>query len=333
MGRTTITCLLFTAPALLAQNGVITGSVADQDHKPVAKAAIRVKNDATGASFAAESAADGSYTLRNVPAGRYTMSGFLAGMMPYQKPDVVVPAAQTLRVDVKMEDFQDNTTGEDREFYAALWYPKEQPGRTPRARDGKPDLSGVWRPALPSDWGHPEPLPWAAAKAKEMSDNNNRDLPQSRCLPLGMDLITIVTPIKLVQTPKLLLMLFDEGDLPRQVFLDGRSHPQEYPLLAWAGHSIGRWERDTLVVDSRGFNDKSWIGFPPHPHTEKLHLIERIRRPDFGHLEIQTTIDDPGTFAKPWTYSKVLRLAPPGEDVEEYICNENNRDIEHYVGK
>ena len=191
----------------------------------------------------------------------------------------------------------------------------------------------MWRPALPSDFGHPEPLPWAAAKAKEWQENNAKDFPQSHCLPAGMDIITIVTPIKLVQTPKLLLMLFDEGDLPRQIFLDGRTHPQEYPLLAWAGHSIGHWERDTLVVDSQGFNDKSWIGFPSHPHTDKLHLIERIRRPDFGHLEIQTTVDDPGAFSKPWTYTKVLRLAPPGEDVEEYVCNENNRDLDHYVGK
>jgi hypothetical protein len=332
MLRTTTAYLLFGPAVLLAQSGAIAGSVTDMDHKAVPKAAIRAKNDATGASFSTESATNGSYTLSNIPAGRYTLSSFVPGMMPYQH-DVTVPVAETLRLDFKMDDFQSNTTGEDREFYATLWYPKEQPGRAPRARGGKPDLSGVWRPALPTDWGHPEPLPWAAAKAKEWQDNHAKDLPQSRCLPLGMDLITIVTPIKLVQTPKLLVMLFDEGDLPRQVFLDGRSHPKEYPLLAWAGHSIGHWDGDTLVVDSRGFNDKSWIGFPSHPHTEQLHVTERFRRPDYGHLDMEITIDDPGAFAKPWTYKKVLRLAPPGEDVEEYICNENNRDLDHYVGQ
>ncbi|HEV2199281.1 MAG TPA: carboxypeptidase-like regulatory domain-containing protein [Bryobacteraceae bacterium] len=332
MIRTAIMCLLCAAPALIAQNGAITGTVADQDHKPVAKATITAKNAATRASFSATSAADGSYTLVNVPAGRYTLSGFLSGMIPYTQPNAVVAAAQTLHADVVLADFNANVAGEDREFYAQLWYPKEQIGRTPR-RGGKPDLSGVWRPALPSDWGRPEPVPWAAAKIKEWQENDMRDFPGGHCLPQGLDVTTLVTPIKLVQTAKLLVILFDIADPPRQIFIDGRSHPKEYPLLAWFGHSIGHWEGDTLVVDSRGFNDKSWIGFPFHPHTEMLHTIERFRRPDFGHLEMQTTIDDRGAFSKPWTYSKVLRLAPPGEDLEEYVCNENNRDIDHIVGK
>ena len=330
--RTTVTCFWLLAPALWAQNGAISGTVADTDHKPVAKATITAKNAATRASFAATSAADGSYTLANLPPGRYTLAGFLAGMLPFTQPNVEVTAAQTLHADVVLADFNANIAGEDREFYAHLWYPKEQFGKTPRI-GGKPDLSGVWRPALPSDWGHPEPLPWAAAKVKEWQQNGFKDFPGGHCLPQGLDVTTIVTPIKLVQTPKLLVILFDIADPPRQIFLDGRSHPKEYPLLAWFGHSIGHWEGDTLVSDSRGFNDKSWIGFPFYPHTEQLHLVERFRRPDFGHLEIQTTIEDPGAFATPWTYSKVLRLAPAGEDIEEYVCNENNRDAEHIVGK
>ena len=331
--RATIASVICAAPILLAQNGSITGTVFDTDHKAVPKAAIQVKNEATGASFSAESAANGSYTLPNVPAGRYVLTSFVPGMVPFQQGDVRVAAGQNLRLDFQMDDFQANTAGEDRQFFADLWYPKEQPGRTPRTREGKPDLSGVWRPALPSDGGHPEALPWAAAKAKEWQENNMRDLPQSRCLPLGMDFVTLVTPIKIVQAPKLVLILFDEGDLPRQIFVDGRQHPKEYPLYAWQGHSIGHWEKDTLVVDSVGFKDTSWVGFPQHPHTEQLHAVERFRRPDYGHLELETTLEDPGTFAKPWTYKKVMRLAPPGEDVEEYICNENNRDMGHYVGK
>ena len=128
------------------------------------------------------------------------------------------------------------------------------------------------------------------------------------------------------------MILFDEGDLPRQIFLDGREHPKE-PNRTWVGHSVGRWEGDTLVVDSVGFNDKSWVSLNFYPHTEMLHQVERFRRPDLGHLEIETTIDDPATFAKPWTWKKVSALAPDGEDVEEYVCSENNRDLEHLVGK
>lgn len=324
---------LLGAAALFAQNGSISGTVIDEDKKPVPKAAIAVKNDATGASLSAESAANGAYTIQNVPPGKYTLTSFVPGMLPFMQPGVTVAAGQTLKLDFKMDDFQANTLGEDRTFFANLWYPKEQPGKTPRTREGKPDLSGVWRPALPADWGHPEPLPWAATKAKEIAETNARDLPQSRCLPLGMDFVTAVTAIKLVQTPKLMMILFDEGDPVRQIFLDGRQHPKEYPLLAWQGHSIGHWEKDTLVVDSVGFKDTSWVGFPQHPHTEKLHVIERFSRPDYGHLVLETTLDDPDTFAKPWSYKKIMRLAPPGEDVEEYVCNENNRDMGHYVGK
>ena len=142
---------------------------------------------------------------------------------------------------------------------------------------------------------------------------------------------TGVGPFKLVQTPNLLLILFDFGDPPRQIYLDGRGHPHD-PNPTWAGHSVGNWESDVLVADTIGFNDKGWL-FGNDPHTERLRITERFHRLDAGHLEIETTFDDPGTYAKPWATKRVFPLAPKGEDVDEFICNENNKDVQHMVGK
>ena len=136
---------------------------------------------------------------------------------------------------------------------------------------------------------------------------------------------------KLVQTP-VLLLIFSEGNTPpfRQIFLD-RGHPADLDPT-WLGHSTGKWEGDTLVVDTFGFNDKAWITPGNFPHTDKLHMTTRIRRPDLGHLELEITYEDPGTFTKPWKVRQVADLAP-GEEIWEYICNENNQDAEHMVGK
>ena len=99
------------------------------------------------------------------------------------------------------------------------------------------------------------------------------------------------------------------------------------------GHSVGHWEGDTLVIDTVGFNGRAWATFSGLPTTERLHVIERFRRIDLGHLEKEITIDDPGAYAKPWTIKKAAVLAPAGYEMQEYVCNENNRDVEHSVGK
>jgi hypothetical protein len=127
-------------------------------------------------------------------------------------------------------------------------------------------------------------------------------------------------------------MLF-EDDIPshRTVYLDGRGHPKD-PNPDWMGHSIGHWEGDTLVVDTIGFNDKSWLDNVGHPHTERLHVTERIRRPDFGHLEIEFTIDDPGAYSKPWIIKRIADL-DTRDEIGEYVCTEGERDAVHMVGK
>ena len=100
----------------------------------------------------------------------------------------------------------------------------------------------------------------------------------------------------------------------------------------WMGHSIGHWEKDTLVIDSVGFDERSWLDNLGHPHTEMMHVTERFRRPDLGHLEIEFTIDDPGAYAQPWKFTRASEL-DVNDDVGEYVCNENNKDVEHMVGK
>src|SRR5262249_53112650 len=123
------------------------------------------------------------------------------------------------------------------------------------------------------------------------------------------------------------------GDPTRLIYLDGRRHPND-PNPTWIGHSIGHWEGDTLVVDTVGFNDRSWTDLNRgYPLTEKAHIFERFRRPDMGHLELEVTIDDPAAFKGPWTMKKTTQLFLPGEEMMEFVCNENERDAVHLVGK
>ena len=137
---------------------------------------------------------------------------------------------------------------------------------------------------------------------------------------------------RIVQSATHMFFLF-EGNIHsyRQIFLDGRKHPAD-PNPTWYGHSIGRWEGDTLVVDSVGFNDRFWFDFAGHPHTEQLHIIERYRRPDVDRLDYEITVEDPGAYTKPFTLYGHSTYQH-GDELMEYICNENNKDLPHIVGK
>jgi hypothetical protein len=205
---------------------------------------------------------------------------------------------------------------------------------TPRTPDGKPDLSGLWRtdPAGTAETGKAEdavkPLPWAAALTEKRKETIGRDSPSVLCLPPGPVIDMGVG--KIVQTPHLLLMLW-EGTLYREIFMDGRGLPED-PNPDWMGYSVGHWEGDTLVIESSGFNDRTWLDDAGHPHTEQLRVTERIRRPNFGHLEVVRTMVDPGALAQPWTVPVKLELNADTEQLE-YVCNENERDRDHLVGK
>jgi hypothetical protein len=225
----------------------------------------------------------------------------------------------------------------------------------PRAANGKPDLSGTWLYASPVVEGdittpldpNTQPFlnlagelpkdavvmrPAAAALFEQRSAAMGKDHPLAKCLPVGEPgSYAIPAPTKIVQTPDLIVMLHEEVNSFRQIFLDGRKLPKD-PVPTWIGYSIGRWDGDTLVVESSGFNDKTWLDGFGHPHTEALRLTERIRRTNAGHLDIQITINDPGSYEKPWTASVGLELLPTEEPLEK-VCLENEKDLTHLFGQ
>ncbi len=196
---------------------------------------------------------------------------------------------------------------------------------TPRAADGRPDFTGVWR----TDSSAQEPLkpqPWAEALVKRRMEDLRRDSPEALCLPGPIANMGVG---QIVQTPGLLLMLYG-GTLYRQIFLDGRDLPKD-PNPDWMGYSVGRWDDETLTVESIGFNDRTWLRGDGIPGSDNLHITERIRRADFGHLELRATYVDPNVLLAPWTVTTKFVL----DDIQplEYVCNENERDRAHMVGK
>ena len=326
--------LLWCATAAFAQStGILSGTVSSSlSGDPVAQAPIQAMNRASHAISKTMSTPTGAYTLA-LPPGTYDLSVAAPGYNAFAQQKVVIAAGQTVPLNIRLLDYQLDTLGDGREFRIDLTSPHPTPsGPTPRTPEGRPDFSGVWYAQRPVDAGTPEPLPWAEALVKERAANNAKDSPGAHCLPRGITLAGALFPFKLVQTRALLIMLV-EDDIPshRQIFLDGRSHPAD-PNPSWMGHSVGHWEGDTLVVDTVGFNDRSWLDPQGHPHTEQMRVIERMRRPDLGHLEIEFTVDDPGAYAKPWVFKRAADL-DPNDDIGEYVCNENNRDPVHMVGK
>jgi len=221
----------------------------------------------------------------------------------------------------------------------ALNTPKRTaPAATPRTPDGKVDFSGIWTPDRKfiydiNDALKPgETLPIQDWALKVTLERLSKDDPEALCLPAGVPR-QAPYPWRILQTPTHMFFLF-EGNIHsyRQIFMNAK-HPDPADLdPTWYGHSIGRFEGDTLVIDTVGFNDKFWFDFAGHPHTEKLHTIERYRRPSFGKLEYEVTIDDPGAFTKPFTLYGSHDY-DSGTELMEYICNENNQDVEHIVGK
>ena len=207
----------------------------------------------------------------------------------------------------------------------------------PKATDGNPDLSGIWNPESrflrslavamkPED----VPLqPWAEALYKRrLTGELSGEEPDANCLPQGVPKIDAApAPWKVIQLPEEVVILYEAFTQFRQIFTDGRALPAE-PNPAWFGYSVGRWEGDTLVVESNGFNGKLWLDQEGRPSTDALRVTERFRRKDFGHLEITITIDDPKAYTKPWTVVQNPTLAVDTELIE-FICNENNKDIPH----
>jgi len=209
----------------------------------------------------------------------------------------------------------------------------------PRTPDGKADLSGIWqrtnnqkyRRNIAADLKPEEIQPWARELVAQRMEDLGKDHMAVRCLPWGPSYATSERLFKFVQSPGLILML--EQDLTfRQIFMDGRPLENE-PNPSWMGYSVGRWEGDTLVVESFGYNDKTWLDTAGHPHTEALRVTERYRRRDFGHMDIEVTLNDPAVYARPLTVKLNADLEPDTE-ILDAVCNEGAQNsLNNWVGK
>src|SRR5579871_600576 len=212
----------------------------------------------------------------------------------------------------------------------------------PRTSDGKPDLSGLWNKISPkfarniaADLKPGEVQPWAEELVRKREENLEKDYMNALCLPLGPGYATSADAtgsemMKIVQTPSLIVML--NPDLTyRQIYMDGRAL-EKAPNPSWMGYSVGHWEGDTLVVESNGYNDKTWLDHVGHPHTEALRTTERYHRRDLGNLDIEVTFTDTAVYPKPFTVAVRAELAPDTEMIE-WVCNERDINHEHWVGK
>jgi hypothetical protein len=211
----------------------------------------------------------------------------------------------------------------------------------PRRADGKPDLTGIWIADPPKlrdvtmdlKPGDVQMQPWAEElyKQRETGDLSALD-PDANCLPQGVPKINSTPlPFKIYQEPNAVVVLYEAFDQFRQFFMDGRQLPKD-PNPQWFGYSVARWDGDTLVVESSGFNGKAWLDQVGHPSTDALRVTERFTRRDFGHMDIVSTIDDPKAYKKPWSYTQPLSLLADTE-LLELVCNENNTDLPHLKGK
>jgi hypothetical protein len=242
--------------------------------------------------------------------------------------------------------------------------PDGKPNRTapaPRTPDGKPDLSGIWglpcpvgnavgvgsfngqpnmycatEVAIPPEFGNigqslkdgPPYQPWAAELVKKTRAANRPDDPMSHCFPPGIVRLDVFPLFrKMVQVPGLLVILNEQNASYRQIFTDGRPLPAD-PNPSWNGYSSGKWEGDTLVVESSGFRDGLWLDTAHSPLTDAARVTERFRRVNYGTLEIGITIDDPKAYTKPWTI-QITQILAPDTELLDYICLENEKDARH----
>ena len=199
-----------------------------------------------------------------------------------------------------------------------------------------PDFSGIYQGGgaindISEGLKKGESLPLRPEARKIVDARLSAEDPEASCLPTGVPRIAPY-PWRIVQTKTHIFFLF-EGNIHsyRQIFMDGRKHPDDLDPT-WYGHSIGRFEGKTLVVDTIGYNDKTWFDFKGNTHTEKLHTIERYSFDKTGKLVNQVTIEDPGAYEKPFTVTFTAERAPKGFELMEYICQENNQDVEHLRG-
>ena len=247
-------------------------------------------------------------------------------------------------------DFPDSRTPRTRDGKPNLSAP------APRTHNGKPDFSGVWKvePTPLSEieqvvphfgdiqidervaskyilsvfWGlKPGEEPMTAEGADVMRRYRPEDAAHFNCLPAGPPFAMFIAPFKILQTPAEMIIVFELHDPPRQIYLDARPLPKD-PEPSWMGYSSGKWQRDTLVADTVGFNGKAALDGFGHPRSESMHITERFHRRDFGHMDVEMTFDDPKYYTRPFSVKSEFRLIPDS-DILESVCCENEQDRAH----
>jgi len=195
----------------------------------------------------------------------------------------------------------------------------------------QPDLQDVTKHVINLFWGvkpEEEPLtPEAVALIRQRRASGERFGPEN-CLPTSLPVGLLVLSFKIIQAPREIVMITGTGDPPRQIYTDGRSLPKD-PDPSWMGHSVGTWQGDTLVVQTVGIHTMAWLDNIGHPRSEAMRITERYRRRDFGHMDLEVTLDDPKYYTRPFGFKTTLTLLPD-TDVLDYVCNENEKDRAHY---
>jgi len=228
----------------------------------------------------------------------------------------------------------------------------------PKTLDGKPDLSGVWhlqpqrnpQPAVDNvaagpagvnpnsltanifrDWKGEIPETAEGTKTRiERTKNGLRLNPTVFCLPMGLPADNfVVEVVKFIQAPKEIVVMYEVDGSNRQIYIDGRPLPEDMSP-SWMGYSTGHWDGDTLVVETEGFNDRTWLDMSGHAHSEKLHLTERYHRRDYGHMDVEMTFNDPVMYSKPFSIKFTHQLVPDSDILEAY-CSENEKDRGHIL--
>ena len=205
-------------------------------------------------------------------------------------------------------------------------------GRGAAPTDGPP-LATFFNVGAGLPGGLPPLTPWGLEVLNQRKAENSKDNPDAHCLPLGlMQLHLHPQPRKIIQTPGVIVILYEAQGGVRQIFTDGRALPNNDPQPWWYGYSVGHWDGDTLVVETTGFRDDVWLDVNGSPLTNTGKMTERFRRPNFGSLQIDITIEDPKSYTKPFTVRVNQRLMPD-TDLIEFVCAENERSDAHLVGK
>ena len=327
-------CLLFASPVLIlaqAQSGSMNGQITGPFDGKVADAPIQVTHADSGERWRSRSDAEGRFEFAELPAGDYLVQISIGccEYKPYRFEPVDVQRGSNREFDIQLEQgFQLNTIGDDQAIATAqILAERDVPDLPiPRTEDGKPNLTGMWL------YG-PDPFPIgpkfnesAAKLVAERVANHFIESPRIRCLPTSLPIPGHTPPTfgKFIHSPGLIVILY-EGVLGyRQIFTDGRNHPED-PNPTWLGHSIGWWEDDVLVVDTVGFNDRGWTGLT-HPRSEEFHVIERYKRTTYGDMELELTIEDPSVYVEPWVQQIPVYLSP-GEELLEFVC-ENDKWVQ-----